>query len=336
MSQEEASREGLDEQIAEGDIPGLFHLITIQSEFEMKDLEPHSEGWSFQPQPTNEGLVLSQDETAANNALSRSRAHHNTRRMRLNLEDPILPQSTLNGDSEVDEYEAHGICTIEFEIPRDHPSVQFRVSPGSEENSSEVIDVIDFPDDAPVGIETTVTCFHHSTLPFSSGATDNESVVHHLAEVYVSQEPMTVFTNLTSGKKLFDYVDDQILNGQEIRNGRSMMEQVSAGKPGLLPLFAAGSSSRLEGSLLYNAEIALWRKNRSGTLYSYRGRASYDPSIKTLTRPDTVDELSFATIERFKPDLVDGALFLVSERAAMSSLDESGQEEVEGEEEIII
>ncbi|WVQ77012.1 hypothetical protein IAR50_006691 [Cryptococcus sp. DSM 104548] len=63
---------------------------------------------------------------------------------------------------------------------------------------------------------------------------------------------------------------------------------------------------------LYTAYLALVRTDRAENRHAWRGRATYDPLMEQVTRPQAVDGYHFASISnRGMPDILTVATFLV-------------------------
>ncbi|ODN90200.1 hypothetical protein L198_06218 [Cryptococcus wingfieldii CBS 7118] len=296
------SREGLDERLSEGSIPGLFLQIATLPELAVTDLETHLEGWSFQPRPINTGPGLSELDASLNETFRASRFHHHSRRMRLELQDPLVSQPLLNNDRPgiLEPYEDKPILAIDFEIPTAHPFAEIRTSPGSHEGA-QVIDTTTFGDVPVVSFTTDVTCFHSSPVLVAENGP-----LHRWSDVYITKEPMTISSSITSCKNLFDYIENQRLYGREVET-----DLIAPGNEQNLP-FTARRCPEMPDITIYDADITFVRTDRNWDPRSFSGRVTYNPSLKPVTRPEVEDEYSFTTIDRSKPDFIQGASFLVS------------------------
>ncbi|ODO05931.1 hypothetical protein I350_04992 [Cryptococcus amylolentus CBS 6273] len=298
------SREGLDERLSEGSIPGLFSQIATLPEFAVTDLVSHPDGWSFQPRPVNTGLGLSELEASLNETFSASRFHHHSRRMRLELQDPLVSQPLLNSDDPgiLDLYKAQPISAIEFEIPTAHPLAEVRTSPGWHEGAR-VIDTTTFVDEPVVSFTTDVTCFHPSPVTVAENGP-----LRHLSDVYITKEPMRITSSITSCKNLFDYIESQRLCGWEVET-----DLTGPGNEQNLP-FTARRCPEKPDITIYDADISVMRTDRKGDPRSFSRRVTYDPSLKPVTKPEVEDEYRFTTIRQSQPDFIQGATFLVSSK----------------------
>ncbi|TYJ52721.1 hypothetical protein B9479_006655 [Cryptococcus floricola] len=306
------SREGLEERLAaDGSIPGLFHQVANESEFAMRELETHPEGWSFRPQLMTAGLASSARETTAfNESIGASRVHHHFRRMRLELQDGLTPQAVLNNDAGSDEHATQPISAIEFEIPVDRPSAKFTVTPASH-GVSPKINSLSLPDD-PEAFTTEVTCFHRTTAPPPIPSVTGYPFIH-VNDLYITKERMTIISDITSCKNLFDYADSQRIYNQEegMTSGGFLLS-------GFDDVEGPFTSRRSESGIdLFDADITFLRTDRAGNYHTYKGRATYNPSLTPVTMPEAVDGYGFATIKRALPDTtLTGAIFMVRASSA--------------------
>ncbi|ODO05932.1 hypothetical protein I350_04993 [Cryptococcus amylolentus CBS 6273] len=292
-------KEGV-EGLTAGSIPGMFSQTDFQSALAVTDVKNRPEAWSLQP-TTNPGLN-EQGESAFNEALSASRFHQHSRRIRLELQEELVPSFLLEEEKQpvfptllvddethfidethLKEYEAAPITAIEFEIPIDQPSVDFNVSPGGGENS-EVISSLRLPD-AQVTF-ANVTCFHKASAPVSK---DEQ------AGIRLTKEPMTIISDILSCKKLFDYVESQRTKDQHIENISTKPDN---------RLTSPFNVTRLEsGADTYDVDMFLVRADKSGNHHPYRRRVIYNPSQKPVSRSGA---------EESAPEVLDGISFIVS------------------------
>ncbi|ODN87414.1 LOW QUALITY PROTEIN: hypothetical protein L198_07038 [Cryptococcus wingfieldii CBS 7118] len=107
--------------------------------------------------------------------------------------------ATLNEDVLPGVHEVQPITAIEFEIPIGHPEATYEIEPGSRDDER-FMSVLSCPPPDANAFQAEVTCFH-SLSKRSSG---EESLIQHKKDVYITKEPMTVISDLTSFKAMFD------------------------------------------------------------------------------------------------------------------------------------
>ncbi|ODO03222.1 hypothetical protein I350_06067 [Cryptococcus amylolentus CBS 6273] len=102
----------------------------------MTDITAEQEGWSFQPQSSNDSL--SPEAQTLMDAFCETRLHYHPRKMQLVLPDSICSRSEWGVGEDTNVFERLPIKMIEFVIPPDHPEVQFEVDRDQDNDSVNV------------------------------------------------------------------------------------------------------------------------------------------------------------------------------------------------------
>ncbi|WVQ73209.1 hypothetical protein IAR50_002775 [Cryptococcus sp. DSM 104548] len=343
-----SSREGLDEDLPSGSIPGVFHQFALNGKLDITDFAYHSEAdsppgeeqdpslseerdaphfeprsWSFQPQVQD--LEMPAEEKSLFDQLCHSRVYNNQRRMRVSLINPMPSYATLNEDVLPGVHEVHPISFIEFEIPNGHPQATYDIQPaaGSDDGHEMSVTNLRWPSDA-VAFNTEVTCVHH--LP-GNGATCGS--LTRIRDVYITKEPMTILSDLTMFKDMADQV------AHETVNDRSVEQVLTEPEERDFPFEVFWTRQDLPN---FRSNMTLMRMDRSGNEHPHTTVASYFPCRKSVTRPSAADDCCFASFNQHKSESLSAINFLVPEetlRKALESAAESKRRERLGSSDIL-
>ncbi|TYJ52789.1 hypothetical protein B9479_006593 [Cryptococcus floricola] len=318
------SREGLDERLPAGSIPGIFHQFSLEGALCITDLQTHPEdgtypttqdspdvvprehqwsfhhhpgaAWSFQPQvPDFRGLMLAGEEHLFDK-LSEHRVYNHPRRMKVTLQNPMASYSTLNEDVRPQPYEVQPISAIEFEVPIEHPQAFYELQWKSDED--EPVMTGSRCAHEPLTIETDVTCFH--TLPDEVTRTNHSMV--QAKDVYLTKERMTIISDLPSFKRLFDEVAHGKLEGE--------YPEKSTADSCDLPFSVMWSEQNVPS---FQGDMTLVRLDKSGCEHLHETTATHSPYRKSVTRPAAEDGYSFVSFVRDYPATVGSIEFMVPE-----------------------
>ncbi|ODN87415.1 hypothetical protein L198_07039 [Cryptococcus wingfieldii CBS 7118] len=320
------SREGLDERLPAGSIPGLFHQFSLEGSLCITDVKTHPEdgtypttedssgvvprehrwsfgpypgaAWSFQLQVPDFRILTPAGQEQLFDKLSEHRVHNHPRRMKVTLHNPMASFSTLNEDVRPHPYEFQPISALEFEIPIEHPEASYELQWNSDED--EPVMTGSRCAHMPLTIETDVTCFH--TLP--DDVTRTNRSLAQAKDVYLTKERMTIISDLPSFKRLFDEVAHGVLEGE--------YPEKSTADSCDLP-FSVMWSEKNQPS--FQGDMTLVRLDNSGCEHLHKTTATHSPSRKSVTRPAAEDGYSFVTFVRDYPATLGAIEFMIPEES---------------------
>ncbi|ODN75515.1 hypothetical protein L202_06641 [Cryptococcus amylolentus CBS 6039] len=296
----------LEERVSPGTLPGLFHnMMTTEAlgGLSMTDITAEQEGWSFQPQSSNDSL--SPEAQTLMDAFCETRLHYHPRKMQLVLPDSICSRSKWGVGEDTNVFERLPIKMIGFVIPPDHPEVQFEVD-RDQDNDSVNVRVTDMGERVD-SLRTEVTCFH-PIEGFTQPELNSETgLLYHEGDFYLSKENMTINSKLLADKTRLDRIDHEKMKGHASVHDNGV---------------AVGPWPR------FLKNISLTRTTRAGDDVSLDLTALYNPSQKNVTRPEATDSYSHVTVRRDSDTVCSDVRFLVPAR--MPSYTPEQEEEILG------
>ncbi|TYJ52790.1 hypothetical protein B9479_006594 [Cryptococcus floricola] len=334
-----SSREGLHERLSSGSIPGLFHGFEIRGEYlDITDFQIHPEEGS-QPHPEDAGMSspeqqqhdnsqyrpgpwslqprvpgMAEEERMLCDMLAEHRLYNHPRRMRVRLESSIPSYATLNEDVLPEVHEVRPITAIEFEIPADHEQATYGMQQlGSDETELHMTN-LKCPKEEAISFETEVTCFH----PISRQKRTDKSIAHTM-DVYVTKEPMTIISEATSFKNMFDQVAHETVKGKSVDE---MSVQPGSRDPSLLEVFWSE-----EDLPIFRSNMTLVRTDRSGKELRQTMVASHVPSRKSVTRPSADDDFCFVSVNRPDFESLNAIEFMVPEKISRQAMESEAEDQ---------
>ncbi|ODO07521.1 hypothetical protein L198_01100 [Cryptococcus wingfieldii CBS 7118] len=296
--------QGLVERINPEEIPGIFQEITINADVVKTDktqLSYHTQ--SFQPlldEPETDGYDFMRGSIAG------SRMFNDNRRVRLVLEDPMPPMSSVNGQFPVYE-ERNGTSVIDFELPT--------LGEDSEQDDYPYTlqsDIVLALPHEKYTIPTDVTCFYSQLTPSERAAREEAqqgSWIKAVETYYVSREKLEVLSDMPVLKPLLDDIDGLALEG--LASGALVI--------------ADGHRSndygieQENGRFQISDDITLTRVDEDGLRQVHTTRATYTPYQDSVTRPDASDDFHHVTCATSGPDTISRLTMLVPQRVSLDA-----------------
>ncbi|WVQ77657.1 hypothetical protein IAR50_007345 [Cryptococcus sp. DSM 104548] len=333
------SREGLEERLPPDSIPGLFHSFAITGSLDIADFtyspeegahdgtneeqDPslleqdisHYQPRSWSLQPRLQANELPAAERSLFEKLSESRAYYHRRRMTIGLKEHMPSFAVLNDDVIPDEHEVHTISFIQFEIPIGHPEGTYEVQPGPEDNQLLVTGLGWPSDDEELAFDDEVTCFHR----LSREGSETGRTLRHTMDYYITKEPMTIISDLPSFKNMFDHVAHETANGMSVDQVPDESESRT--------LFLGEGPWSEELPPIFESNVTLVRRDRSGTEHRHTTTATHFPNRKCVTRPSAHDDCSFVEVVRSSPGTLKQVLFVVPEEASRLAVESEADAE---------